>query len=140
MDTLSLIFLFIGISGTLLYFSCGIIIKIDGNMTDREISYFCDLIGIRYNTWYHPVCRRLSKEHYTFAVNLDKSKFFFYLCEVVGFQLALFKTCVLPIDFNLIGILDGLCAELIMLMGAVPLFFVFHDSHEENLRHQKEFV
>lgn len=141
MDTLDYIFLFIGISGTLLYFSCFIIIKIDDIIIDEKLDHYFDSIGINNwaKIWNHPVYKHMRDDHYILEASIDKSKFFFFLCEVVGFQLGLFKAYVLPISLNPLTVVVGLCCEFMLILVAVPQFFLtFYYSYEEHLEYHEE--
>lgn len=141
MDTLDYIFLFMGITGFLLYVTCFIIIKIDDIIIDEKIDHYFDSIGISNmaRIWDHPVYKRLRNDHYIFEASIDKSKFFFFLCEVVGFQLGLLKSYVLPIGLNPLAIAVGLCCEFMLILVAVPQFFLtFYYSYEEHLEYHKK--
>lgn len=92
MDTLDFIFLYMGIVGFILSIVSEIIIKIDDIMTDKKIDRYFNSIGVSGSKkWNHPVYNRLQEDHYILEASLDKTKFFFYLCEVIGLQLSVVK-------------------------------------------------
>lgn len=106
MDTLDFIFFFIGIVGFILSIVSEIIIKIDDIMTDKKIDRYFNSIGVSGSKkWNHPVYNRLQDDHYIFAASMDKTKFFFYLCEVIGLQLSVVKAGFYPIDLNLMDLI-----------------------------------
>lgn len=143
MDTLDFIFSFIGIVGFILYIVSEIIIKIDDIMTDKKIDRYFNLIGVTgAEKWNHPVYNRLQDDHYIFAASMDKTKFFFYLCEVIGLQLSVVKAGFYPIDLNPIDLIASIIIigylEIVVILIAVVQFKIFYDSYEDNLKYHEE--
>lgn len=137
MDNLDFIFLFIGIMGGILYAVCVGIIKIDDIMTDKKIERYFNSIGVSGSKkWNHPVYNRLLDDHYIFTASMDKTKFFFYLCEVIGLQLTVLKSYFLPMNSDLLVI--GLGFEAMLIMIAVPHFMLFYNSYEVNWEYHKK--
>lgn len=127
MDTLDFIFFFIGIVGFILYIVSEIIIKIDDIMTDKKIDRYFNSIGISgVKKWNHPIYNRLQDDHYIFAASMDKTKFFFYLCEVAGLQLSVVKAGFYPIDL------------IVVVLIAVVQFKIFYDSYGDHLEYHEE--
>lgn len=143
MDTLDFIFFFIGIVGFILSIVSEIIIKIDDIMTDKKIDRYFNSIGVSGSKkWNHPVYNRLQEDHYIFAASMDKTKFFFYLCEVIGLQLSVVKAGFYPIDLNPMDLIASIIIigylEIIVVLIAVIHFSIFHDSYEDHLEYHEE--
>lgn len=143
MDTLDFIFFFIGIVGFILYIFSEIIIKIDDIMTDKKIDRYFNLIGVTgAEKWSHPVYNRLQDDHYIFAASMDKTKFFFYLCEVIGLQLSVVKAGFYPIDLNPMDLIASIIIigylEIVVVLIAVVHFSIFYDSYEDHLEYHEE--
>lgn len=143
MDTLDFIFFFIGIVGFILSIVSEIIIKIDDIMTDKKIDRYFNSIGVSGSKkWNHPVYNRLQDDHYIFAASMDKTKFFFYLCEVIGLQLSVVKAGFYPIDLNPMDLIASIIIigylEIVVVLIAVIHFSIFHDSYEDHLEYHEE--
>lgn len=138
MDTLDFIFFFIGIVGFILSIVSEIIIKIDDIMTDKKIDRYFNSIGVSGSKkWNHPVYNRLQEDHYILEASLDKTKFFFYLCEVIGLQLSVVKAGFYPMDLIASIIIIGYL-EIVVVLIAVVHFSIFHDSYEDHLEYHEE--
>lgn len=138
MDTLDFIFLYMGIVGFILSIVSEIIIKIDDIMTDKKIDRYFNSIGVSGSKkWNHPVYNRLQEDHYILETSLDKTKFFFYLCEVIGLQLSVVKAGFYPMDLIASIIIIGYL-EIVVVLIAVVHFSIFHDSYEDHLEYHEE--
>lgn len=138
MDTLDFIFLYMGIVGFILSIVSEIIIKIDDIMTDKKIDRYFNSIGVSGSKkWNHPVYNRLQEDHYILEASLDKTKFFFYLCEVIGLQLSVVKAGFYPMDLIASIIIIGYL-EIVVVLIAVVHFGIFHDSYEDHLEYHEE--
>ena len=138
MDTLDFVFFYMGIVGFILSIVSEIIIKIDDIMTDKKIDRYFNSIGVSGSKkWNHPVYNRLQEDHYIFAASMDKTKFFFYLCEVIGLQLSVVKAGFYPMDLIASIIIIGYL-EIVVVLIAVVHFSIFHDSYEDHLEYHEE--